>query len=283
MHYYRQIQALSLIIFLALTLAPSFAAVQPEALTPAHGKLQNVIPTKAPEVILQPHGSIDNQIDKPEANQDGPVEVELRINVPHWTRTKEHFVAYPYPPKPPPIKKPYQPLPEKPKKLKSLLLATGYRTRRGSQHAYPHGGWRWRYAYNSALRHAGGRVPHTIIDMYPWTSSMVKYILPEVKRINAGEERRQQRYFKALTDYNRNHTDLKTEAIRTGLYPIGVHMYRRGAGRMALPEGTWWIVGNHKVPGLTYYWQIPVTVEPGRQVPLLTFTEQNALLIEGGW
>ena len=53
-------------------------------------------------------------------------------------------------------------------------------------------------------------------------------------------------------------------------------------GGLRLAGGPWYVTGTHKVPGLTYYWQLPVTVEPG-ETKEVELNESNALVIEGAW
>ena len=209
-------------------------------------------------------------------------DVLVRVNVPHNLRAVETLSAYPYPVQPPRQKGSIRPLPTRDQGLKGYLLQSGYANRRGWDRPYPPFGWRWEYAYNAALRRSGRSVPHTMMAMYPWCNDMVKFVKPEVERANDAEKERQLRYSRAVEQYQKSYADLESEATRRGLYPCELRMSRAGQAQTRLAPGTWWIVGTHKVPGLTYYWQTPVTVTKGDTAQVL-LTEANALVLEGGW
>ncbi len=46
--------------------------------------------------------------------------------------------------------------------------------------------------------------------------------------------------------------------------------------------GEWWFVGTYKVPGLTYFWELPVNITAD-QPNNIDIGEANAVLIQGGW
>lgn len=209
------------------------------------------------------------------------INLTIQIKVPHGLKATESFIAYPYPPRVPPGK-PIEALPTDKKVLKDMLLNSGYSNRFRGNKAYAPMGWRWEYAFNAAVRRSGKSFPHTIATMYPWTSSMVPYIVPEIERINKGEENRQLRYMAAVDEFNKTHMELENEAVRKGLYPTLIRRYRKGEAGVKLSAGNWWITVTRSVPGLQYYWRVPITIVEGQPVKL-TLTEQNALLVQGGW
>ncbi|MBI4532740.1 MAG: hypothetical protein HY711_02240 [Candidatus Melainabacteria bacterium] len=216
---------------------------------------------------------------EPDKLQQAESQLRIQIRVPHNKKAQDHFTAYPYPVKPP-IAPTVQPLPDKPKEIKGWLMQSGYTNRRANNFAYPLFGWRWEYAFSAAVRRAGCSVPHTILEMYPWCTSMVPYILPEIKRLNSAEQERRARYFNTVAQWQKDYVELENEATRKGLYPVEFRMVGGRQGCVRLQRGTWWVQGTHKVPGLMYYWQAPVTVGEDCSVVL---TESNALLIQGGW
>jgi hypothetical protein len=234
--------------------------------------------------IVQPAaGRSESQpVDQLSGQQAAPASVYVSISVPHRTKAVDSFTAFPFPVKPPKIFKEILPLPTKIKALKGMLVDTGYTTRFSGDLPYPPGGWRWQYAYQAALRHKGGGVPHTILQMYGWADQMANYIQPEVIRLNEAEERRKERYDKAVVEYQKTYFELQNDATRKGLFAVNFRTARKGLLAVRIPAGTWWIAGSRKLPGLFYYWQIPVTLAAGT-TESIQLTESNALVIQGGW
>ncbi len=208
--------------------------------------------------------------------------IRIEVYVLHNDKPKEEFTCYPYPVRPPDQKTKQIDLPTSRKAIKGFLLNSGYAMRSADKYAYPMFGWRWQYAYHAALDKFQGTVPHTIVSIYPFIDDLSPYILAEDKRINAQEKVRKARWQKAVDEYNDNHQDLEAEAAEKGLAPIPVTMKKRYLGSADVPPGTWWISGVHKVAGLQYYWVEPITVAAGDNITL-HFTEDNALIVIGGW
>lgn len=217
--------------------------------------------------------------------RSGTAMLRARVVVPHNKTAIDTFTAYPYPVKPPLVKWP-EPLSTKFQTVKDQILDSGYLNRQSGRKPHPTFGWRWVEAYQTGLRNAkikaGMSVPHTIATHYPWASHMVKYVMPEVRRLNAVEDERQERYQKAIADYAEKRTDLEMEATRDGMYPMKMRRKNNFVSETGLPPGNWYIVGTHKVAGLTYYWNFPVQVQPG-QVTNVVLTEANAMVIQGAW
>lgn len=209
-------------------------------------------------------------------------EITVYIRVPHNDKAVDAFSVYPYPVKPPPVTRPVAMLPDKPNEIKARLLTCGYTNRVKGHQAFPTFGWRWQYAFEAALRRAGGNLPHTILGMYKWRNEMVEHVLPEIMRLNQAEKDRKARYAKAVQEHQASYVELENEATRKGLYPVMMPVKPSFTGQVKVPAGTWWIAGSHKVPGLLYYWQLPVTVAAGEKAAV-SLTEGNALLIQGGW
>lgn len=218
--------------------------------------------------------------DPAEAQQ--PAVVTARIQVPHAVRPVDVFSVHPYPMRPPVVKQKPSLLPEEPKHLRDMLLHSGYATRHMAEKPYPIGGWRWQYAYREALRKSHLGTPHTLITAYKWISDITPYAVRETKASNLAEQERYERYQKAQEEYEKTRQEVENEAVRMGLYPVVLRSRHANIAEGRLPAGNWWLTCTRKVPGLTYYWQIPFSAAAGENVNL-TLTQQNALVITGGW
>ncbi len=222
---------------------------------------------------------------------DGKCAVRVFINIPHNNNAVNNFIAYPYPinlPKKRNDKTHQQnPLPTDRRQLRDLILATGYSSRDAGIRPYPTNGWRWQYAYHSALNKAHLTEPNAIGEIYHFADDLIPYARKECIRLNKVEDDRLERYQRAQDDCDQNHADYETEATRKGYGPVEFHIdkFFRGHFNLAelrLGEGPWWIIGTRRVPGLKYYWQEPVTAVKG-EVSKVELNEENALVIEGGW
>lgn len=197
----------------------------------------------------------------------------------------DHIAVYPSPQMPPRIKVEISPLGEDRANLKQMLLQSGYQDRLSLDHPYPALGYRWHNAFQAALKKAGGGVPHTMFDYYPWINRMIGYVKPEVVKINKKEEARKEAYLKCIQFFQDEARDAETEAVRNNLYPLTLKAGKDsigGVGRGEIPAGNWWVTVTRKVPGLQLYWQVPITLTGG-QVSHLVLNEDNALWIQGGW
>jgi hypothetical protein len=207
--------------------------------------------------------------------------LDVIIKVPHKTHPKDTFNLYPYPVKPPKSEHATL-LPETEKSMKQLLLSTGYHNRMNPDKPYQLGGWRWQYCFQTAVRKSGLGVPHSIISEYAWARDITPYAQAETKKWNEFEDQRWLRYKKAVAEFERNHADIESDATQQGL--VAMELPKRGYGwiQQNIPTGTWWLTATRKVPGLTYYWQVPLTAAPGEKIKI-ELNELNALIIEGGW
>lgn len=196
-------------------------------------------------------------------------------------RPTDSIWLYPYPPKPPkPIE--IHPLPEDEATLKSQLLSFGYSARPDPTKPYPLGGVRWLRAFENARHKANTGYPHTMLTMYPWVNKMYPYILSECLEMNRLEEQRMNRYQQVLEDYERIHVDLESQATARGLVPIEVKVNPRGIGQIQMPSGNWWVAATRKLPGLKFYWQVPISCTENQTINI-QLNESNALIIGGGW
>ncbi len=224
---------------------------------------------------------------KPEADTKVPVKVV--INVPHNIEAINEFTVYPYPMQPPRQKQQVKGLPETEKNgLRNMLITSGYTQRTQTSRAYPYGGWRWQYAYKAALRRSGLGSPHVVSEMYTWADEMMPYIKPECIRLNLAEKERTRLYQRAKEDYDETRVDSETESVRKGLFPVDVRIQKFDGrqtrfGTMKLLPGSWWLVGTHKVSGLTYYWNLPIVIDADEPPKTIELTEANAMVIEGAW
>jgi hypothetical protein len=127
------------------------------------------------------------------------------------------------------------------------------------------------------------------MEIYPFINRMEPFMVAECKKFDKMEEDRKKRVQRATEEYELNRADAENEATRKGYFPIEFRFVRGVRGRgpntaayLKLPEGTWYLTGTHRVPGLIYYWQEPVHVSEG-VLQTVELTMENALLIEGGW
>jgi hypothetical protein len=213
--------------------------------------------------------------------------VRVQLTVPHSTSAVHKLVAYPYPMQLPKARKEIFDLSTDSTALKEEILTSGYTQRGTAIKPYPFQGWRWQYAYHNALKRAHTDEPSVINDIYPFVRKMMPYCREEVRRINNIEHERIERYKRLDEEYEQHAQEAETDATRKGYTPVALEINKlwRGhfnIGEVKLSEGTWWITGTKKVPGITYYWQQPVEVVKGQPV-VCELTEDNALVIEGGW
>lgn len=224
--------------------------------------------------------------DQPKAK----AKVKVKVIVPQMKEPRTRFTIFPYMVKPPKLITQIEPLPDKDPVIKTMLLGTGYSNRVSLEKPYPPGGWRWQYAYRNALKRSGLSTPKLMMGAYSFSKDMVKYIKPEILRLNEIEATRKLKYMKAVQDYEDNHKDEEMEALKHGLEPVPLKLKALTKdnkifafeSQCELGEGEWWVTGEHKVAGLIYYWQEPVKVKAG-EVLQLTMDDSNAILIQGGW
>jgi len=216
--------------------------------------------------------------------------LKVEINVPQLTDAVDKFVAYPYAmPMPKRKGNAYGPMPETRRGIRDQIMASGYTSRNNDSRYYPVGGWRWKMAYKNALKKSCADEPHVIMEIYPFINRLQPYVMAECKKFDKMEEERKKRVQRASEEYELNRASAENEATRKGYFPIEFRFLRGDRGRGAhtianlrLPDGTWYITGIHRVPGLTYYWQEPVLVSDG-EIQTVELNMENALLIEGGW
>lgn len=212
----------------------------------------------------------------------------INISVPHHSNsTVTSCTAYPYPIQPLRRNNPMHLLDTNYYTLKKLIEQTAYTRKSLKVQAYPVGGWRWQYAYAVALRRCGQDEPHYLLSFIPFVNAMLPYCHEEVKKLNDTEVKREIRYRQAVADSQAMRADAETEATRRGVEPQAVRFKKFFAtgdrqATIKVAAGQWWVVATHKVPGLTYYWQQPMTVHED-QNNVVTLNEDNALTIEGAW
>jgi hypothetical protein len=238
----------------------------------------------APETEKPEEASTD--IPLAESKDKVPLVIQV-YRIPQNKRASNQFTVYPYPVEPPSPHPRYAVslLSTTDKDLKNELLTLGYTMRVKRVQAYPPCGYRIDYAYQKALRRYGGGQPHTIGEIYRWMDEMLPYFKEEILKSNEDERRRIERMDFAKTVFNTQRSDIETEANKQGLYPVDVRVGDNGSigqlGRVWLPKAHWWVVGTHKLLGLTFYWQEPVDLTQGGQT--IRLHDGNALLIEGAW
>lgn len=209
-------------------------------------------------------------------------EVSIWVHVPHTLRPVDNFIAFPYPMKPPTIAKPIEPIEIKSSYLKSMLFSLGYANRIHQRKPFMIAGWRWRYAYDAALKKSKLSEPPTVVAAYSWSKDMVPYVRKELVRLNAIEAERKARYLQAVSFHDTQSAEIESAAALAGMQPVDISLNRLFQRKIKLKPGNWWITGTHRVPGLVYYWQLPITVAAGQPLKV-ELTEENALVIQGGW
>lgn len=266
--------------------------------------LSGFLPVEAADIAaaISKPSSLDDEIHtKRPAEFDIPLEinaeaaktlqktpVHINLSVPHHSsNTVTICGAYPYPTQPPKRRAPQRMLETNVRGLKNLIQQTAYTRKHIRTVAYPVGGWRWQDVYARAKERSGLIEPFLISNLYLYSNSLLPYAHEEVKKSNEFEVQREDRYKQAIEDFKQERGDAETEATRKGIYALVVKFKKFFAngdrqGSLNLTAGQWWVVATHKVPGLTYYWQLPFTVHDGEPT-VVTLTEDNALLIEGAW
>ncbi len=244
-----------------------------------------VAPVQAPQAVKSP-------VLSPTVEKNG-VELEKREGTPQFSTLNVRFLtiqnfkptdvvyAYPYPVKPP---KPVvlEPMPEGERQLKDMILSSGYGQRIDYSRPYPFGGYRWVRIFETALKKSGTHVPHTMLTCYPWVNKMFPYVLAEARLMNTIETERKEKYLKTVADFERLNAEMESKAASEGLVPIPVKVNSKGIGQASLPAGAWWLTATRRLPGLKFYWQVPIRCSSGDAINV-QFTEANALLIHGGW
>lgn len=256
---------------------PTAKAATGPAPTNTIGSASPAVPLPAPKTDGPP-----SLFDEGQTATQQTASLDVRINVPHAQHPIDVFTVHPYPIKPPKVEKPPAPLPEDAKALKDLLVQSGYIQRESGVKPYPFVGKRWQYAYKTGVAKSGLGVPHGLFTMYSWAHDVTPYVLKECIKWNAFEAERKARYIKALADFDNHRADFESEAVKQGLYAIDLRHRGFGWGVANIPPGNWWLTCTRKVPGLTYYWQVPMTAAPGENIKVM-LTESNALVITGGW
>lgn len=236
-------------------------------------------PNQAAPAVMPVAGNGEVELEKRTAEEKVTLNVHI---VRHYHLPPVDTVkVYPWPVRPP---KPViaGKLQEKPAELKPMILATGYSSKIDFRRPFPLYGWRWVHAFTVAHAKSGLGYPHTMLTMYSWTDKMVPYVVPEIKRINALEEARQEAWKRVNEDYEANHVELENEAAAKGLFPVEIKLDHQGVGQATLPPGNWWVSATRKLPDLKFYWQVPITATRGQTVNV-QLTNVNAIVVQGGW
>lgn len=276
MYKLRLLQAILLSLFASPALAASPAAAP------------SVPPATSTAAAVAAHAEPVAETEKAQPSLfDDPQKVEMahlsvKFGLSPDRRNVDTIAVHPYPVKPPAIPGPPTRLPEKPKDVRQMLLATGYNQRANPDKAYQPGGWRMQYAFAEAQRRSHAGVPHTLVGAYLWADEVTPYAVAECKRWNQFEEERFRRYKKAVEEFEKTRVDIENDAIRQGLTAMPIREHKNGSVEANLPAGNWWLTCTRKRPGLTYYWQVPFTAAAGEKVNL-TLSQGNALIITGGW
>lgn len=194
---------------------------------------------------------------------------------------------YPWPPRPPKVRYNPAPLATDDKILKMQIETEGYASRTSAQDPYPQGGWRWQFAYRRALRNAKLKEPTSMIGMNSFVREAFNPVKKECEMVNAFEKTRVEAFRQVEDFFVENEKSIKNEALQRNLNPV--QLRRLGGSAKSImtyaqkvPSGKWWLQVEHKMPGLTFHWYQPVTIESNKTTEV-RLTESNAISIEGGW
>lgn len=229
----------------------------------------------------------NDEVADAEPVKEGEATIIATIAVPHTKKGLTQVTAYPYPMKPPLIKQKVKLLPDKDKQLKQMMLSTGYFSRASLDVPYPPGGWRWQYAFSKAIKNSKMSLPHSIFEHYQWADRMMPYIKEQTKIYNRFERERVEAYNAALAEYNDNRTEVEDAAMQRGMAPVPMKRVFLKSGKVGLhyagnlKPGKWWFIATHRVPGLKYFWLLPVEI--GDKKERIVLNEGNAIYVEGGW
>lgn len=241
----------------------------------------NIKPVTLPEEKVKPVLKKDG-VELDQRIEEATGTLVLKVSAWQYLSPVDNFIVYPYPVKLPRVKVPLGEVPVDKKSLQRQLLTSGYSNRIDPRRPYPPQGWRWEMCYRRALSRSKLGEPHSILTMYKWADEMAPYILPEIQKVNAHEKRRAEQLKKMEEEFEASHTEIETNAINAGLFPMPLKTNLKGYAQVKLSPGNWWISGTRKVPGLTFYWQYPITVSE-QQITKINLTDANALIIQGGW
>ncbi|MBX9667534.1 MAG: hypothetical protein K2X93_07945 [Candidatus Obscuribacterales bacterium] len=242
-------------------------------------------PPKPPKTVTVYEDDI-GEVGAAEPVKDGELTIVATVAVPHMKKALTKVVAYPWPMKAPVRKQPVKQLPEKDKALRNMVLSTGYFNRASLDVPYPPGGWRWQYAFQKAIELSGISVPHSILEHYGWADRMIPFIKAQTKVYNAFERERAVRFNAANQEYLDLRTEIEDAAVHRGLTPVSMRKVALKSNAVGmhfagnLKPGKWWLLATHRVPGLKYFWLLPVEIEKNGRVVL---NESNAIYVEGGW
>lgn len=194
---------------------------------------------------------------------------------------------YPWPPRPPKARYNPAPLVVEEKVLRQKIETEGYGSRTSAQDPYPQGGWRWQFAYRRALRNARLKEPTSMIGMNSFVREAFKPVKEECELVNNFEKTRVDAFKQVEEFFIENEKSIKNEALQRNLSPV--QLRRLGGSAKSImtyaqkvPGGKWWLQVEHKMPGLTFHWYQPVTIEANKTTEV-RLTESNAISIEGGW
>lgn len=227
---------------------------------------------------------------KKEVPEKGPMRACLVVSiyVPHNNNAIDNFIAYPYPFPPPLEMSAFKTdLPTDSSKVEQLLkdelsardwLIDGAFLKRGAF---------MQDAFLRALRDC--KLPLSGKFDQGWLEQVTAPFKLHLMQSNQREEERKQRY-KEIADFATDQGEaIKEKSEAAGLCPIRIPVtqlrHSLWQGCNWLGEGSWWLVGTHKLPNLLYYWQVKVTVpqdaafESG-DAQYLQLTDQNAAAIE---
>jgi len=196
-------------------------------------------------------------------------------------------VMYPYPPRPPKVRYNPAPLSTDDDILKQKIENEGYASRTSASDPYPQGGWRWQFAYRLALRNSRLQQPKSMLGMNAFVREAMKPVKDECEKVNAFEKTRVDAFRQVEDFFVENEKTLKNEAFQKNLNPVPLRRLGGTAKTIMtygqkVPSGKWWLQVEHKMPGLTFHWYQPVTIEANKTTEV-RLTESNAISIEGGW
>ncbi len=209
------------------------------------------------------------------------------IYVPHNNNASDNFVAYPYPFPPIEISSFKTDLPTDPSKVKEILTEELSAKNWMIADAFSKRGFFMQDAFRAALADCKlpltGKFDQALIDQ------VAAVFKSKLELSNKREELRKRQYKDLVAYASEEGEKLKAMSEAAKLCPIRIPVmqlrHSLWQGCNWLGEGTWWLVGTHRVPNLLYYWQVKISVpqdptsQPG-DAQYLQLTDQNAAAIE---
>ncbi len=219
----------------------------------------------------------------------GPMRICLvaSVYVPHNNNALDNFIAYPYPLTPLQVTAFKTNLPTDSDKITELLKNELTANKWLIDDAFLRQGFFMQDAFKNALNDCN--LPKTGKFDPAWLEQVTTAFKLQAILSNKRELERKDRYDNLVKYVSEDEEGLKDKADAAKLSPVRIPVsqlrHNLWQGCEWLGEGTWWVVGTHRLPKLTYYWQVKINVPEDATLKTgdaqyLQLTEQNATAID---